>query len=64
MADQLSTRDPRLSGFKAAMLVRLNDRLKIAQEFSDREHVHWRKSRTEANLLAALITEVEGMIDV
>jgi hypothetical protein len=61
---EYSTRDPRHSGLKSAILARLRDRLRIAGEFREPAGSNWRKYAAQHDLLKELIEMVEGMQDV
>lgn len=59
--DQFSTRDPRRAGWRAAILARLRDRLKITLEAAEPGCPGWRMSKAQCALLKNIIVEVEAM---
>jgi hypothetical protein len=60
-SDQFSMRDPRRAGFKAAILMRLRDRLKSDGETGQPGYLTWRKHKHRADLLEELIADFERL---
>lgn len=64
MANEITTRSPARAGMKAAILVRMRDRLKRDAEFSEPGFTDSRRHRARAELLRELIVEIESLEDV
>ena len=63
MANEITTRSPARAGMKAAILVRLRDRLKRDAEFSEPGYNDSRRHRARAELLREIIAEIEPLED-
>ena len=61
--DEITTRSPARAGMKAAIIVRLHDRLKRDSEFSEPGYNDSRRHRVRAELLREIIAEIESLED-